>query len=111
MPRVSIQGVNKICKVCHISQEKKNFYNLANGGHISKCKKCFNNIKRNNYIHKNRELIRCIPDDIKATLLRDVMEGYNLKQTARRNNLTYYAVRRYNKINPFVVQIMEMPRT
>jgi hypothetical protein len=106
MTRATIHGINKICNVCLISQHKQNFYTLTRGGHLSKCKKCFNNIKRLKYVHKNRTP-RTIPDTQKAILLREVKEGYNMKQIAQRNNLTYYTVRRYNKINPFVLQILQ----
>jgi hypothetical protein len=107
MPRFSIQGTYKICKICQVSQERKNYYNLTNGGFVSKCKKCFNQIKRSNYIHKERGR-RDIPEEVKSTLLRDILAGYNMKKTACRNNITYYAIRKHNKNNPFELQIQAL---
>jgi hypothetical protein len=107
MPRSTIQGTYKICKICQVSQERKNFYPLTNGGHISKCKKCFNQIKRSNYIHKEREQ-KALSDEVKSTVLRDILAGYDMKKTAHRNNITYYAIRKHNKINPFENQIQAL---
>jgi hypothetical protein len=84
--------VFKLCRDCYESKGRENFYI-----HSSYCKPCHNK-KRVKYIkHRPAKGMGLLTGDRLNNILRDIGHGYNLKETAKRNDITYTTIRNFKK--------------
>ena len=93
----------RICRVCNQSlEEEKHYYKIKKNGHkyISRCISC-DNLRRSKYVIKvGPKGVKTIKDGLLASILQDLNSGLNMKQTAIKNNINYYALLKYNKLTP-----------
>jgi hypothetical protein len=96
---LQMNAVFKLCRDCYESKGREQFYNYS-----SYCKPCHNK-KRLKYVrHAPAKGMKLLTGDTLSNILRDINAGFNLKETAIRNNITYTTIRKFNKrrFNPLL---------
>ena len=93
----------KQCSTCNLLlPREQNFYmrNRYAGLYCSSCKKCDNRRRAKYVVKQPPKGIKTIQGALLTAIIRDLGAGFNLKQTAERNKINYYALLNFNKLTP-----------
>jgi hypothetical protein len=93
----------KQCSTCKLLlPREQNFYmrDRYAGLYCSSCKKCDNRRRAKYVVKQPPKGIKTIQGVLLTAIIRDLGAGFNLKQTAERNKINYYALLSFNKRTP-----------
>ena len=104
--------IYKTCKGCNLTlEEEKHFYRRRRNSDkfLGRCISC-DNLRRAKYVVRiGPKGYKTIRGPLLESILCDLSAGLNMKETALKNNINYYALLKFNKMNPLKTVNINIP--